>query len=104
MFAIFAPNPPEWVVAFQAVASIGGVVTPINSLFNADDLKYQLKDSGAGFLLSAPAFIGRAIDAAESTGIEEVFVVAVAEGATPSPPFSPRKSTYLKLPPIPRKT
>lgn len=65
MFAIFAPNPPEWVVAFQAVASIGGVVTPINSLFNADDLKYQLKDSGAGFLLSAPAFIGRAIDAAE---------------------------------------
>jgi len=83
VFAIFAPNTPEWVVAFHAVASIGGVVTPVNSLFTVDDVSYQLNDAGARFLLTAPAFMDRAVDAAERTGIEEVFVIGEAQGATP---------------------
>src|SRR5207245_3960279 len=82
-FAIFVPNCPEWAVAFHTVASLGGIITTINSLFTADDVAYQLKDSGARFLLTVPSFMDRAREAAGRTGIEEVFVLGEAEGATP---------------------
>ncbi|HEX9411810.1 MAG TPA: AMP-binding protein, partial [Actinomycetota bacterium] len=64
VFALFAPNVPEWAVAFHAVATLGGVNTTINSLFTADDVAYQLKDSGARFLLTVAPFMDRALDAA----------------------------------------
>jgi acyl-CoA synthetase (AMP-forming)/AMP-acid ligase II len=83
VFAIFAPNSPQWAVAFHAVASLGGVNTTVNSLFTADDVAYQLKDSGARFLLTVPPFLDRALEAAGRTGIEEVFVLGGSEGGTP---------------------
>ncbi len=83
VFALFAPNVPEWAVAFHAVATLGGVNTTINSLFTADDVAYQLKDSGARFLLTVAPFMDRALDAAERSGIDEVFVLGEADAATP---------------------
>jgi acyl-CoA synthetase (AMP-forming)/AMP-acid ligase II len=69
VFGIFAPNSPEWAVAYHAVASLRGVTTTINSLYTADEVAYQLKDSGAKFLMSVPAFRDRAEPAAEQTGV-----------------------------------
>jgi acyl-CoA synthetase (AMP-forming)/AMP-acid ligase II len=83
VFALFCPNVPEYAVAFHGVASIGGVNTTINSLSTAEEMARQLKDSGARFLLTVPAFMDRAAEAANSAGIEEVFVLGEAEGATP---------------------
>src|SRR5439155_7749442 len=84
VFAIFAPNMPQWAVAFHGVATAGGINTTINSLYTADEIAYQLKDSGARFLLTVPGFMDRAADAAERTGIEEIFVIGgEARGATP---------------------
>jgi acyl-coenzyme A synthetase/AMP-(fatty) acid ligase len=83
VFAIFCPNMPEFVVAFHAVASIGGINTTVNSLYTGDEVAFQLKDSGARFLLTVPAFMDRAADASGRAGIEEIFVLGRAEGATP---------------------
>jgi acyl-CoA synthetase (AMP-forming)/AMP-acid ligase II len=83
VFAVFCPNVPEFVVAFHAVSSIGGIVTTINSLYTADEVAFQLRDSGARFLLTVPPFMDRAADAAGGTGIEEIFVLGEASGATP---------------------
>jgi acyl-CoA synthetase (AMP-forming)/AMP-acid ligase II len=66
---IFAHNSPEWAVAYHAVAILGGVSTTINSLYTGDEVAYQLKDSGASLLLSAPAFLDRARDGAEKAGV-----------------------------------
>jgi acyl-CoA synthetase (AMP-forming)/AMP-acid ligase II len=84
VFAIFAPNMPQWAVAFHGVATAGGVNTTINSLYTADEVAYQLKDSGARFLLTIAPFMDRAADAAGRTGIEEIFVIGgEAAGARP---------------------
>jgi acyl-CoA synthetase (AMP-forming)/AMP-acid ligase II len=83
VFAVFSPNVPEFVVAFHAASSIGGIVTTINSLYTADEVAFQLKDSGARFLLTVPPFMDRAADAAGRTGIEEIFVLGEASGAAP---------------------
>jgi acyl-CoA synthetase (AMP-forming)/AMP-acid ligase II len=81
--AIHSPNVPEYAVAFLAVASLGGAVTTLNPLYTADELVGQLRDSGAGYLLTAPPFLGTARAAADTVGVREVFVFGEAEGATP---------------------
>jgi len=83
VMAIFCPNVPEYAVAFLGVAAIGGVNTTANSLYSTEDLVHQFTDSKAKYLLTIPQFLDRALPAAEQAGIEEVFVLGEAEGATP---------------------
>ncbi|MDQ5841496.1 MAG: AMP-binding protein, partial [Chloroflexota bacterium] len=83
VFAIYSPNLPEYAVIFLAVASVGGINTTANPLYTADELAKQLADSRARFLVTVPAFLDKAQEAAKKSGIEEVFVFGAAEGATP---------------------
>ena len=78
VFAIYSPNCPGYAVAFHAVSLLGGIVTTINPLYTADELRAQLRDAGASYLLTAPPFLDRI------TGYElrEVFVFGQAAGAT----------------------
>jgi acyl-CoA synthetase (AMP-forming)/AMP-acid ligase II len=48
--AIAMRNYPEWMVAFTAISSIGGVVVPLNSWGQTEELKYGLSDAGAKIL------------------------------------------------------
>ncbi len=83
VLAIYSPNCPEYAVAFNAVASLGGINTTVNPLYTADELANQLKDSGARALVTAPPFLDKAREAAAKAGIEELFVFGTAEGARP---------------------
>ena len=83
VFAIMAPNVPEYAIAFHAVATLGGVVTTINPTYTAEEVEYQLNDAGARFLLTIPMFLETAREAATHSRVEEVFVLGEAEGATP---------------------
>jgi acyl-CoA synthetase (AMP-forming)/AMP-acid ligase II len=76
VFAIFAPNLPEYAVAFHGVASTGGTVTTINSLASVEDIASQLRATGARFLLTVEPFCDRALPAATDAGIETVFLLA----------------------------
>jgi acyl-CoA synthetase (AMP-forming)/AMP-acid ligase II len=83
VFGHYAPNLPEYAVAFHAVATVGGVNTTANPLLTADELAVQLRDCGARFLVTVPPMLEKATAAAERAGVEEVFVYGEAEGATP---------------------
>ncbi|HEX2171863.1 MAG TPA: 4-coumarate--CoA ligase family protein [Dehalococcoidia bacterium] len=83
VMAIFSPNLPEYAVAFHAVATLGGLNTTTNSLYTADEVAFQLNDAGAKFLLTVPPFMGRAVEAAKKSRVQEIYVIGEAEGATP---------------------
>ncbi|HEX8146709.1 MAG TPA: 4-coumarate--CoA ligase family protein [Pyrinomonadaceae bacterium] len=83
VLAILSPNLPEYVVAFHAVATLGGVVTPVNPMYTVEELGKQLQDSGAKYLVTVPPLLERARAAAEGKGLSELFVFGEAEGATP---------------------
>lgn len=80
--AVFCPNVPEYATIFLGVAAAGGINTTVNSLYSTNDLIHQFKDSGARILITIPQFMDRAAPAAEECGIEEIFVLGEAEGAT----------------------
>jgi acyl-CoA synthetase (AMP-forming)/AMP-acid ligase II len=83
VFGIYSPNLPEYALAFYGIAAAGGAATTANPLLTAAELAHQLGDARARYLLTAPPLLERALEAATKAGIEEVFVVGEAEGATP---------------------
>jgi len=83
VFGILSPNCPEYAIAFHAVATLGGIVTPINPLYTRFEIAHQLKDSGARFLVTVPGCCDKVREAAADAGIEELFAFGTAEGATP---------------------
>lgn len=109
--AHYAPNRPEYAIAFHGVSLAGGVNTTVNPLWTAPELAGQLRDSGARFLLTGAAGLDKALEAAAGSGVEEVFVYDGVDGATPfgdllepgrgdmapGPPLEPR-SDLVALP------
>jgi acyl-CoA synthetase (AMP-forming)/AMP-acid ligase II len=83
VFAHYAPNVPEYAVAFHAVASVGGVNTTANPLLTADELAAQLRHCGARLLVTVPDQLEKATAAAERAGVEEIVVYGEAAGAMP---------------------
>jgi acyl-CoA synthetase (AMP-forming)/AMP-acid ligase II len=83
VFAHYAPNLPEYAIAFHGVATAGGVNTTANPLLTVDELASQLVDSGARLLVTVPELVEKATAAAERSGVEEIFVYGEAAAATP---------------------
>jgi len=50
--AIGMRNYPEWVVAFAAITSVGGVAVSLNAWWTADETDYGLRDSGSRVLIA----------------------------------------------------
>src|SRR5205085_3372373 len=82
VFGILSPNCLEYAIAFHAVATLGGIVTPINPLYTKHEIAPQLKDCGARFLVTAPACVETTREAAAEAGVEKLFVFGSAPGAT----------------------
>ncbi len=74
VFAIYSPNLPEYAIAFHAVSLLGGIVTTINPAYTVAELSRQLADANARFLLTTPAFLDKATEAARENNIGDVFV------------------------------
>ena len=83
VLALMAPNLPEYAVVFHGVAMAGGVVTTINPSYTEREVAHQLKDAGAGILVTIPMFLETARAAAAGTGVTEIYVLGEADG-TPS--------------------
>jgi acyl-CoA synthetase (AMP-forming)/AMP-acid ligase II len=83
VFAIYSPNLPEYAIAFHAVSLAGGINTTINPLYTPAELGQQLKDCGARALVTVPACLEKAAQAARDAGVPELYVFGEADGAIP---------------------
>ena len=83
MFALLLPNVPEYPIFFLGVAAVGGVVTTLNPMYSAKEIAFQLKDSGARYLVTTPAIASTAREAATEAAVKEVFVTGEVDGCTP---------------------
>lgn len=81
--ALLSPNIPEFCTVYHAVAWAGGTITTINPTYTPEEIRHQLKDSGATLLVTVPPFVAAATAAVEGTGVTEIAVIGEAEGATP---------------------
>ncbi|WP_448642003.1 AMP-binding protein [Geodermatophilus sp. URMC 63] len=78
--AVLCPNTMWYPVVFHGIARAGCVMSPINSLYTAHEVAFQLKDSGAKVLITVSPFLDRALEAVEQSPVDEVVVMDGAEG------------------------
>ncbi len=76
--AISMRNYPEWVVAFMATTSIGGIAVAMNALWQTDEMVYGLDDCGAKVLIADQERIDRLAPARTRV---QVRVLAVRPGS-----------------------
>ncbi|MFK7989733.1 MAG: AMP-binding protein [Sandaracinaceae bacterium] len=74
-WALMSPNVPEYAVVFHGLAYAGATVTTLNPTYGAEEIAFQLKDSGASAIVTVGLFLEVAKAAAEQAGIEEVFLI-----------------------------
>src|SRR5882672_4706182 len=74
VLGILSPNLPEYAIAFHAVATLGGITTPINPVYTVEEVGHQLRDAGAKYLVTVPETIEKALSAAKIADIKETFV------------------------------
>src|SRR6516225_2211037 len=55
---LYAPNCPEWVIAYYAIVKIGAVVNPLNAMLTPDEAAYAIKDCGARAVIGAAGKVG----------------------------------------------
>ena len=78
---IFAPNVPEYAIAYFGILRAGATATTINALYTAEDVAVQLRDAGARVLVTAAPLLDRALPGAAAAGVDLVVSIGGGEGA-----------------------
>ncbi len=82
--ALMSPNIPEYAVAFHGAAVAGVAVSTVNPTYTADEVRFQLQDSGALLLVTVALFIDTAREAMAGTDVTDIVVIGEApEGTLP---------------------
>ncbi|TBH21871.1 AMP-binding protein [Thermus thermamylovorans] len=78
---LYLANSPQFVIAYLGILWAGGVVVPVSPLYTSHELRHQLLDSGARFLVVQDALL----ENAARTGVAlEATVVASLKEALPT--------------------
>jgi len=80
--AIGMRNYPEWVMAFAAITSVGGIAVSLNAWWTPDELDYGLRDSDSRVLV---ADIERAESAAATLADTDLRALVVRSAGRPLP-------------------
>src|SRR5690625_103357 len=77
--AVMLPNCPQGVISYYGALLAGGTVVQVNPLYTERELKYQLNDSGASFIICLDILLPRVSAIREETDLQHVVVTRVAD-------------------------
>lgn len=79
--AAILPNSLQHIVAFYGAAMIGAIHTPINIMYQSEEIAYQVKDSGAKAILMLDLLYDRVRPLVEDKTLQEVIVTNIKDWA-----------------------
>lgn len=81
--AIMLPNSPQHWIAFYASARIGAIHAPLNVMYKAEEIMYQLKDCGARTIVTLDLFHPYFEKLKDTLGLEYVITTNIEDFASP---------------------
>jgi len=87
VMALFTPNCIDTPIITWGTHWAGGIISPANPGYTADELAFQLKDSGAKALCTQIPFLKIAFEAAKQAGISEDRIILIGDEKDPSGKF-----------------
>ncbi|MGC9324817.1 MAG: class I adenylate-forming enzyme family protein [Desulfomonilia bacterium] len=86
--AALLPNSLQHVVAFYGATKIGAIHTPINVMYQPDEIAYQIDDSGARVILALDLLHSRVKDLKESGTLDHIILTSIHDFAADDPIIS----------------
>jgi long-chain acyl-CoA synthetase len=77
--AVFLPNCPQLVIAYEAIWRCGGIAVPSNPLYTAAEFAHQASDAGAKVAVVLSMLYDRVRRAWDDTALEHVVVTNIKE-------------------------
>ncbi|MCH2167956.1 MAG: AMP-binding protein [Oceanicola sp.] len=80
---LYAANSWEWIVSYYAIARLGAVINPVNTMLTPAEIEYVVKDCGAKAIIASPEKVAAIMHVKEVSDVGEIisFGADVAEGA-----------------------
>lgn len=81
---IYAPNDVDFAAVVYGTFFAGGIVSPANPGYSADELAFQLTNSGSKAIITTSDFLPTALKAAKKSNIPEDRVILLGNGRDPT--------------------
>ena len=80
---LYAENSWEWIVSYYAIARLGAVINPVNTMLTPNEIEYVVKDCGAKAIIASPEKVDAIIHVKNVSDVKEIisFGADVANGA-----------------------
>ncbi|MEM0301970.1 MAG: long-chain fatty acid--CoA ligase [Archaeoglobaceae archaeon] len=102
--AIYAPNCPQFAIAYYGAMKAGATITAISPLFAPREVEYQLNDSGAKVLVTVEQLYPNFNAIRKNTKVEKVIVANISGGeANVEGEFIDFRKALLSVEPNPPK-
>lgn len=77
--SIMLPNSPQSVIAYYGALMAGAIVVQTNPLYKERELEYQMKDSGAKFIICLDMLFPRVKNVINNTELKHVIVTSIKD-------------------------
>ncbi len=77
--AVMLPNIPQTVISFYAILQAGGIVVPVNPLYQEREIEFIMKDSGAKVVITLDMLYNRVEKVKEQTDLEHIIVTSIKD-------------------------
>ena len=80
---LYAPNAWEWIVSYYAIARLGAVINPVNTMLTPDEVEYVVKDCGATAIIASPEKVAAIMGVKDVSDVRAIisFGDDIADGA-----------------------
>jgi long-chain acyl-CoA synthetase len=80
---LYAANSWEWIVSYYAIARLGAVINPVNTMLTPDEIEYVVKDCGAKAIIASPDKVAAIMGVKDVSDVRAIisFGSVTAEGA-----------------------
>ncbi|QCI66601.1 AMP-binding protein [Phreatobacter stygius] len=83
--AVYLPNCPQFFIAFYGILKLGAIHVPVNPMFKATELRYELIDTGARLILALDQLHDIVEEVRAETSLEHVITTSLGEMAPAKP-------------------
>ena len=72
VITLYAANSWEWIVSYYAIARLGAVINPVNTMLTPDEIHYVVQDCGARAIIASPEKVAATLAVKDSTSVKEL--------------------------------
>ena len=72
VITLYAANSWEWIVSYYAIARLGAVINPVNTMLTPNEIEYVVEDCGAKAIIASPEKVAAILPVKGTSDVKEI--------------------------------